>query len=177
MGKQGSNATKDAEVIAPFQSHVHDHGQCVADAISAAETRCAEDGSSFTPLRREVLELVWSSHGPIGAYELLEKLRDSRRNAAPPTVYRALDFLMEHGLIHRIESLNAYIGCGDPERHHGAQFLICRDCQSVAELDDKAIGRAVTRRADALGFDVEQQTVEVIGQCADCSAREPDDRK
>lgn len=175
MGKMFQEAGTDTQVIAPFQSHGHDHGQCVVDAIAAAESRCEKDGSSFTPLRRKVLELVWSSHGPVGAYELLEKLRGSRRNAAPPTVYRALDFLMEHGLIHRIESLNAYVGCGDPARLHGGQFLICRDCQSVAELDDSAIDRAVTRRADALGFDVQQQTVEIIGQCADCSARGNDD--
>jgi Fur family zinc uptake transcriptional regulator len=171
MEKIFQEAVNDAQVIAPFQSHGHDHGQCVVEAIAAAESRCEKDGSSFTPLRRKVLELVWSSHGPVGAYEVLEKLRSSRRNAAPPTVYRALEFLMEHGLIHRIESLNAYVGCGDPARRHGGQFLICRDCQSVAELDDRAIDRAVTRRADALGFDVEQQTVEIIGQCADCSAR------
>ena len=162
--------TDDAQIIAPFLSHKHDHGKCVADAIAAAELRCKKEGLSFTPLRRLVLELVWSSHGPIGAYDVLEKLRDSRRNAAPPTVYRALDFLMEHRLIHRIESLNAYVGCGDPSRHHGGQFLICRDCHAVAELDDRAIGRAVSRRADALGFDVQQQTVEVIGLCAECSA-------
>jgi len=164
-------SSDDRQVIAPFHSHAHDHGQCVVDAIAAAETCCAKDGLSFTPLRRQVLELIWSSHGPIGAYDLLEKLRASRRNAAPPTVYRALDFLMENGLIHRIESLNAYVGCGDPERHHGAQFLICRDCQCVAELDDDEIGKAVTRRAKALGFSIHQQTVEVVGQCADCAAR------
>jgi Fur family zinc uptake transcriptional regulator len=122
-----------------------------------------------------VLELVWSSHGPIGAYELLDKLRVSRGNAEPPTVYRALDFLIEHALIHRIESLNAYVGCGDPTRRHGGQFLICRDCKSVAELDDNAIARAVIRRADALGFDAQRQTVEVIGRCFDCSVERKND--
>lgn len=176
MEKSTQGAANDAQVIAPFRSLAHDHGQCVVEAIAAAESRCEKDGSSFTPLRRQVLELVWSSHEPVGAYELLEKLRRSRRKAAPPTVYRALDFLMEHGLIHRIESLNAYVGCGDPERRHGGQFLICRDCQSVAELDDSAIDKAVARRADALGFDVQQQTVEIIGQCANCVARGRNDR-
>lgn len=166
---------KDAKVIAPFQPDPHDHAQCVSEAIAAAESCCEKDGLSFTPLRRQVLELIWSSHGPIGAYELLDKLRASRGNAEPPTVYRALDFLIEHSLIHRIESLNAYVGCGDPTRRHGGQFLICRDCKSVAELDDNAIARAVIRRADTLGFEVQQQTVEVVGRCFDCSNERKDD--
>jgi Fur family zinc uptake transcriptional regulator len=161
---------KDNMVIVPFQPDRHDHGQCISEAIGAAETYCKKHGLSFTPLRRQVLELVWSSHGPIGAYELLDKLRASRGNAEPPTVYRALDFFIEHGLIHRIESLNAYVGCGDPTRRHGGQFLICRNCKSVAELDDIAIDRAVIRRADALGFEAEQQTVEVVGRCSACSS-------
>ena len=160
---------KDDKVIVPFQPDRHDHGQCISEAIAAAETYCKKHGLSFTPLRRQVLELVWSSHGPIGASELLDKLRVSRGNAEPPTVYRALDFFIEHGLIHRIESLNAYVGCGDPARRHGGQFLICRDCKSVAELDDIAIDRAVIRRAVALGFEAEQQTVEVVGRCSACS--------
>ena len=160
---------KDDGVIVPFQPDQHDHGQCVSEAIAAAETYCKKYGLSFTPLRRQVLELVWSSHGPIGAYELLDKLRVSRGNAEPPTVYRALEFFIENRLIHRIESLNAYVGCGDPARRHGGQFLICRDCKSIAELDDVAIDRAVNRRAGALGFEAEQQTVEVVGLCSVCS--------
>ena len=83
-------------------------------------------------------------------------------------------FFIEHGLIHRIESLNAYVGCGDPARRHGGQFLICRDCKSVAELDDTDIDRAVIRRADALGFEAEQQTVEVVGRCSACSSERKD---
>ena len=106
----------DGNILAPFKPKNHDHEKCVAEAIAAAEARCARDGRSFTPLRRRVLELVWSSHGPVGAYELLDELRAERRGAAPPTVYRALDFLMGNGLIHRIESLNAYVGCGSPDQ-------------------------------------------------------------
>ena len=166
---------KGDKVIIPFHPDQHDHGQCVSEAIAAAETYCKEYGLSFTPLRRQVLKLVWSSHGPIGAYELLDKLRVSRGNAEPPTVYRALEFFIENGLIHRIESLNAYVGCGDPTRRHGGQFLICRDCKSVAELDDTDIDRAVIRRADALGFEAEQQTVEVVGRCSACSSARKDD--
>jgi Fur family zinc uptake transcriptional regulator len=163
----------DGNILAPFKPKNHDHEKCVAEAIAAAEARCARDGRSFTPLRRRVLELVWSSHGPVGAYELLDELRAERRGAAPPTVYRALDFLMGNGLIHRIESLNAYVGCGSPDKHpdhhHGGQFLICRACGAVAELDDPAIAGTIATRAEMLGFDVEQQTIEVTGLCPRCT--------
>ena len=163
----------DGNILAPFQPKNHDHGKCVAEAIETAEARCARDGRSFTPLRRRVLELVWSSHGPVGAYELLDELRAERRGAAPPTIYRALDFLLGNGLIHRIESLNAYVGCGSPDQHsdqhHGGQFLICRDCGAVAELDDPAIADTIATRASALGFGVECQTIEVTGLCPRCT--------
>lgn len=158
----------DGSVLAPFQPRNHDHGKCIDTAIAVAEACCARRGQRFTPLRRRVLELVWTSHGPVRAYDVLDALRSERRGAAPPTVYRALDFLMEHGLIHRIESLNAYVGCGSPDGRHGGQFLICRECGAVAELDDAAIARAVAERASTLGFAVEQQTIEVAGLCPRC---------
>ena len=159
----------DQDILAPFHPDDHDHGKCVIDAIAAAEMRCAKDGRSFTRLRRRVLELVWSSHGPVGAYDLLDSLRVDHKSAAPPTVYRALEFLMDSGLIHRIESLNAYIGCGSPQHKHVGQFLICRNCSAVAELDDPGISRSVLARAGTLGFQVEQQTIEVKGLCPICA--------
>jgi Fur family zinc uptake transcriptional regulator len=158
-------------VLAPFPPTNHDHGRCVADALTAAEKICGREGLAFTALRRRVLELVWSSHGPVGAYELLDALRDEGRRAAPPTVYRALDFLGTHGLVHRIESLNAFIGCARPDQHHGGQFLICRDCGAAAEIDDPTIAGAVQRRAEALGFSVDRQTIEITGQCPRCRRR------
>ena len=160
----------DSPVLATFPQEGHDHGRCVEDALAAAGLRCTRDAASLTPLRRRVLELVWQSHGPVRAYDLLDRLRAERRSAAPPTVYRALDFLLAHGLIHRIESLNAYVGCSDPDRKHGGQFLICRSCGTVAELDDDGIARAVAERARALGFGVERQTIEVMGLCPGCAA-------
>lgn len=155
-------------VLAPFPPTNHDHGRCVADAVAAAEALCAREGLAFTALRRRVLELVWSSHGPVGAYELLDALRAEGRRAAPPTVYRALEFLRAHGLVHRIESLNAFIGCVRPDRHHGGQFLICRDCGAAAEIDDSTIADAVRNRAEALGFTVDRQTIEIAGRCPRC---------
>jgi Fur family zinc uptake transcriptional regulator len=160
----------DRPVLSPFPKEGHDHDRCVDDALAAAEQRCARRAAALTPLRRRVLELVWQSHGPVRAYDLLDRLRAERRGAAPPTVYRALDFLLGQGLIHRIESLNAYVGCSDPDRKHGGQFLICGRCGTVAELDDDDIARAVAGRARALGFAVERQTIEVMGLCPRCAA-------
>jgi Fur family zinc uptake transcriptional regulator len=147
----------------------HDHAGCIASALDAAETRCAERGARLTPLRRRVLEIVWRGHAPVGAYDVLDRLRESGAGSAtPPTVYRALDFLMEHGLVHRIESLNAFIGCNHPDEAHSGQFLICRDCGLVAELDDAEIADVLTSKARALGFAEERATVELRGLCPDC---------
>jgi Fur family zinc uptake transcriptional regulator len=153
-----------------FRAASHDHGSCVESALDRAAAVCARHGARLTELRRQVLELVWRGHEPIGAYALLEALRASHPNAAPPTIYRALDFLIEQGLIHRIESLNAYVGCSQPERPHVSQFLICGRCGAAAELDDPAIARAVVTRAAELGFVVERQTIELRGLCPSCRA-------
>jgi Fur family transcriptional regulator, zinc uptake regulator len=154
--------------VMPFQTQSHDHESCIEDALDRAAQLCAERGARLTELRRQVLQLVWRGHEPVGAYAVLEALRRSHAGAAPPTVYRALDFLIEHGLIHRIESLNAYVGCPRPERPHVSQFLICGGCGAIAELDDPAIAVAVLRRAGELGFLVEQQTIELRGLCPRC---------
>ena len=156
------------EVIASFRDSEHDHARCVSDALDTAEQLCAERGLRLTPIRRRVLELVWSKHEPVRAYDLLEDLRSERRRAAPPTVYRALEFLIENGLVHRIESLNAFVGCPGPRRPHVGQFLICRNCAAVAEMDDAAIARMIARKAQSLGFQVQRQTIEVTGLCPEC---------
>lgn len=156
------------KVLEPFHETAHDHGHCIDEALQAAETICTETGSRLTPLRRRVLEMVWQSHEPVGAYDLLDRLREERHRAAPPTVYRALDFLLAHGLIHRIESLNAYVGCGEPRTDHGGQFLICGHCGSVAELDDHDILDMIQAKARRQGFRVQRQTVEVLGLCPNC---------
>jgi Fur family transcriptional regulator, zinc uptake regulator len=156
---------------APFQAASHDHGSCVETALDRAAQLCAARGARLTELRRQVLQLIWHGHEPVGAYAVLEALKRSHPGAAPPTVYRALDFLIEQGLIHRIESLNAYVGCSRPERRHVSQFLICSQCGAAAELDDPAIAGAVLRRAGELGFLVEQQTIELSGLCPRCRPR------
>jgi Fur family zinc uptake transcriptional regulator len=151
-----------------FAPRTHDHAECVETALDRATTVCDARGVRLTELRRQVLELVWRRHEPVGAYDLLDELKIVHRRAAPPTIYRALEFLMDQGLVHRIESLNAYVGCTRPEERHAGQFLICTRCGSIGELDDAEIARAVTDRAAAMGFTVLRQTIEVRGICAEC---------
>lgn len=158
----------------PFQHERHDHALCVASALERAKAICAEQGARLTPQRQQILELVWLEHKPVGAYELLDRLRDAGIKAAPPTVYRALEFLLGHGLIHRIESLNAYTGCTSPGTPHHGQFLVCSQCQRVAELDESDIDAQLDRSARKLGFQVERQTVEICGLCPACKEHRND---
>ncbi len=155
-----------------FAGADHDHGSCVVEALDRAARLCARRGARLTALRRRVLELVWRSHAPQGAYAVLEALgRDVGRGgrpAAPPTVYRALDFLLANGLIHRVESLNAFVGCPTPGEPHAAQFFICGGCGDTAEFGDERIGDVVRERAEALGFAVGRETIEVSGLCPAC---------
>lgn len=152
----------------PHNHGPHNHGQCVARALALAEARCAEQGVQLTPIRRRVLELVWSGHAPIGAYDILSRLAAETGKVQPPTVYRALDFLKAQGLIHRIESRNAFIGCVQPAAEHAGQFLLCRACGDAAELQaDKALA-ALEKQAAALGYLIEHRTVELEGLCPRC---------
>ena len=153
----------------PFKPRRHRHQQCIDDALGAAEQLCTRHGRKLTPLRRRVLELIWSRHEPARAYDILEQLDTEGRSGAPPTVYRALEFLLANGLVHRIQSLNAYVGCGEPATAHAGQFLICRDCNAVGELDDPEIEALIAEKAGATGFDVERQTIEIMGLCPDCA--------
>lgn len=158
-----------AKVLREFSAGKHKHSECIAHALSAAEAMCLKRGGRLTTLRRRVLELVWASHEPVKAYDVLDTLRAERSSAAPPTVYRALDFLQEGGLVHKIESLNAYIGCGQPGHLDSGQFLICSDCGEVAELDDPELVKLIGKKAKQIGFSIEEQVVEIKGCCAQCA--------
>lgn len=153
----------------PFVDSAHDHENCVAGALLAAARLCAERTKRLTPLRQRVLELVWHSHEPVGAYALLDRMRAERGRIAPPTVYRALDFLVAMGLVHRIESLNAFVGCAHPEHGHKAYFMICSHCGSAAEIEDGALPRIIALVADKAGFRLRSETVELSGTCASCT--------
>ncbi len=137
-------------------------------ALAAAEQLCEVRGSRLTALRRRVLEIILDSDQPLGAYTILDMLRADGRRGAPPTVYRALDFLLEQGLVHRLASRNVFIGCVQPERHHNGQFLICSDCGQVDELDSRAVERTIRDQAAEQGFRVDAQMVEILGHCRRC---------
>ena len=150
---------------APCEAADHDHDRCIADAVAAAAELCERRGARLTDLRRRILELVWRSHAPRGPYSILDTLQQQGRSAAPPTVYRALDFLLAHGLVHRIESLNAVVGCPTPGKAHTGHFLICTGCGIAAEVDDRRIGDAVAASAGKVVFRIERQTSEGAGRC------------
>ena len=142
--------------------------------LDQAGDLCLRRGVRLTPLRRQVLGMILGSPVPVGAYHLLDQLRATRAGAAPPTVYRALDFLMEQHLIHRIERLAAFVGCNHPDADghahaHTAQFLICKRCGRVAELEDGELEQALGRAAQRTGFAVSGATVEAEGTCATCA--------
>lgn len=150
-------------------------------ALDRAAAACARRGARLTELRREVLGLVLAAEHPVGAYALLDRLRATRAGAAPPTIYRALDFLLEQGLIHKVERLNAFIGCTDAEEAHAHvpstrahshphQFLICGRCGATEEISDPAVTRALEAAAERAGFALAQATVEAEGVCARCGA-------
>jgi Fur family zinc uptake transcriptional regulator len=152
----------------PFKRGKHDHRHCVTTALVRAAKICAAKGARLTAIRRQVLELVWQTHRPVGAYEILAALGRKRETVAPPTVYRALEFLQAQGLVHRIESLNAFIGCERPDEPHCGQFLICRACGRAAELADGRIEAAMRRGLAEADFALERPTVEALGLCPDC---------
>ena len=152
---------------APFVPDDHDHQACLTGALQAAERICRRENRRFTDLRRKIFSLVWQQHKPVGAYQVLEMLQREGR-AAPPTVYRALDFLQEMGLVHRIVSLNAYVGCTQPGRAHDGQFLICEACHALAELNTARVTSAVAETAHRLDFEVKRNMVEVLGLCPAC---------
>ncbi len=142
--------------------------------LQAAAETCERHGAQLTELRRMVLSLVLEADGPLTAYQLLDRLKERRKSAVPPTIYRGLDFLVKHGLIHKIERLNAFIPCADAEHdHHDVQFLICQSCGTVAEIEDRMVRRALAGAAARQGFQPQNAVVELNGTCALCAAHPP----
>ena len=155
-------------VTAPKAAHHHHHHDAAA-IVREIEHECDARGLRLTPLRREVLELVAKARRPVKAYDLLESLRDRHAGAAPPTVYRALDFLMDNGLVHRIESRNAFLACA---HHHdetsAVAFLICETCGSVGEIPAAPLAKSFNEAARGTGFAPKLSVVEITGTCAHC---------
>ncbi len=151
----------------------HDHHHCITDAITQAKTLCEANGLRFTGLRQRVLELIWKQHRPIKAYDLLDRLKLEDAAAKPPTIYRTLDFLLEHGLIHRINRLNAFIGCTHPNQHQSCYFMICSQCAEVEECCTPALEATLKSAAATRHFTPQNISVEIEGICASCQASNP----
>lgn len=147
----------------------HDHERCVHTALSAAERLCRERCVRLTPLRRRILELIWADHCAVKAYDLLDLLRTERRFAKPASVYRTLTFLAEQGLIHRIESLNAYIGCSRDGRPHELLLLICTACGKVEERPATEVMAALEHETTRASFLPQHKALEILGLCAHCT--------
>ena len=147
----------------------HNHEHCIHSALEEAKALCQSRGVRLTPIREKVLELLWQRHEPIGAYDILAQLaKQEDRPAQPPTVYRALDFLLEQGLVHRLASINAYIGCPHPGESHKGCFLICEQCRTTIEVDQPDINNAIQSCADRHRFSIKESAVELIGLCPNC---------
>lgn len=150
---------------------IHNHAGCIADAIAAAEHHCAENKLHFTASRRRVLEILLREHKAMGAYEILDRLREEGLGSQPPVAYRALDFLVTHGFAHRIERLNAFIACTSTEDQHTPAFLICRSCDRVVEAETDPRAGELGRAARRTGFVIERTVREAEGLCPDCLAQ------
>ncbi|QCZ92249.1 transcriptional repressor [Salinimonas iocasae] len=140
--------------------------------LNKARAFCEQRGARFTPLREKVYEILLGKHGPMGAYELLDALKETESSAKPATVYRALDFLLEFGFIHRLESTNAFVACHHFGCNHPVQFLICDSCGDVAEIQSQGLQSTLDKQAQEHGFSVTTQTIEAHGLCADCQKAE-----
>ena len=152
-----------------FPAPDHDHRRCTADALQHAERVCAKRAQKFTAIRRQVLEALLASHRPLGAYEVIEQLAKTSARPAPITVYRALDFLMENGLVHRIESRNAFLACAhDHDEAAMVAFLICERCGLVGEIPAAPVAQSLTASARSTGFTPKMSIVEITGVCAHC---------
>ena len=162
---------KKAHSRGAFPTPGHDHDRCASDALAHAEAICAARKERLTPIRRRVLEALLASHQPLGAYEMIDRLAVRAARPAPITIYRALDFLREQGLVHRIESRNAFIACvhdhasGDP-----VVFLICEKCGTVGEAASAAVADTIKTASRAAGFTPKTPVIEISGVCAHCKA-------
>jgi Fur family zinc uptake transcriptional regulator len=149
----------------------HDHRRCINAALARANDLCAAENLRLTPTRESVLRLLWQSHRPMGAYQLQDQLAKlSGKPIAPPTIYRAVEFLVKVGLIHRIASLNAYIGCPFPTSDHSNLFLICTNCGSAAEVAHNSINDLLVSASEKANFTLQEQSLELFGLCPNCSS-------
>ena len=171
-----SRVTATVAILNPLGIHPQINGTgCLtigsmqsARVIKEIDQQCREKSLRLTPTRKRVLELVLEADGPVKAYDLLDQLKAEQPSAAPPTVYRALDFLLRHHFIHRLETLNAFVSCFHPDHRHHGQFLICDRCESVTEILDERVSQELAGVARREGFEPSRQVLEVYGTCRAC---------
>ena len=147
----------------------HDHTTCSESILKSAEDYCRRNNLKLTDTRRKVLELLLVAHRALGAYSLLDLLKEAGFRSQPTVAYRALDFLVKHGFAHKVKSLNAFIACTHPGRNHSPAFMICRRCETVAETNPEIPGFNVSVDERSLGFKVEQTVIELQGLCHTCT--------
>lgn len=160
----------NTDYATPQQLADHDHNLCKTSAIRNAEKLCIQRGVRFTEIRKQILELIWESHRAVKAYDLLDRIKPHLGSAKPATVYRALDFLLEQGLIHKVESLNAYIGCSHTDHQHEQLLLTCTRCHEVEERTGERVMDAIAHELQEAGFVVQYKALEIHGLCAKCAS-------
>lgn len=148
----------------------HNHRQCVVQALAEADNYCREHKLRFTQVRRRTLAILLEQHRAMGAYELLERLDGEGLGSKPPLAYRALAFLVDHGFVHRVEKLNAYVACSHPGAAHAPAFFICNDCGVVAETQVRNIAGKLAQTARNSGFEISHCIMEAEGQCPQCKS-------
>lgn len=154
-----------------FPTPGHDHGACVANSLERAQAAFGARGARLTELREAVLRALAESHEALGAYDIIDRLRARGRKIAPISVYRILDTLLEAGLVHRIESRNAFVACHGAHGQDGAPilFLVCDKCGTVAEAPGGEIARSLETSAGAAGFETRGSVLEASGLCRHCA--------
>ncbi len=148
----------------------HDHSMCSGEVLDRVVEMCRQAGLRLTPVRRRVLEILLERHRAMGAYDILEQLAAEGYGRQPPVVYRALDFLVQHGFAHRIWRLNAFAACLHPGEEHSPAFMICRDCGAMAEAAMDGASAALDLVAARVGFEVERTSLEAVGLCPSCTS-------
>ncbi len=146
----------------------HDHALCIRSALDRAERTCRRAGKTLTPVRRRVLELLWAGHAPVTAYDVLHALHAEGWGSSPPVAYRALAFLVELGLVHRVEHLNAYVGCALAEAAPEAQLFVCSCCGDATEVANPVLHEGLHAAAESIGFTIAHPIIEVTGICRRC---------
>ena len=149
----------------------HDHDKCIQNALQNTKKICS--GKELTEIRQQVLELIWQDHRPVKAYDLIENfkpIRPTKGLAKPTTIYRALEFLLEKGLIHRVESLNAFIGCNNPLHVHELVLLICKKCENVQERTAEGVMESIKTELKNANFIPHRKTIEIHGLCEHCQS-------